>query len=79
MELKINMRLGSLSGEEAMRQKQLGELLAQAWGRQEPTNDGLGGDFIQMPEDMLCPHQNLKSLTAAIYGNSHNTFLSRPS
>ncbi|KAA6421044.1 MAG: hypothetical protein FRX49_08955 [Trebouxia sp. A1-2] len=29
----------------------------------------LDEDFIQMREDVLCPRQNVESLTAAIYGN----------
>ncbi|KAA6418773.1 MAG: hypothetical protein FRX49_11261 [Trebouxia sp. A1-2] len=71
MELKINMRLETLSGEEAVRQSQCAEYL---------LSSGLGTagslplmtwvmTLIQMPEDMLCPRQNLESLTAAIYGD----------
>ncbi|KAA6421259.1 MAG: hypothetical protein FRX49_08745 [Trebouxia sp. A1-2] len=58
-----------IKGEEAVRQRQFEEYLLRLGNSREPTIDDLGEDFIQLPEDMLCPRQKLESLTAAIYGN----------
>ncbi|KAL0035026.1 hypothetical protein WJX79_007353 [Trebouxia sp. C0005] len=47
VELKKNMRLESLSGEEAVRQRQFGEYLLRLGDGREPTNIDLGNSAVE--------------------------------